>query len=185
MSDSPIGRIVRVGGHELTLRALTPDDAPELKRIHAAPAVARWWDRPEEDFPLGDEPEQARLTLLVDGRVAGLIQYWEEPTPRYRHATIDLFLDPPLHGRGIGAEALRLLIEHLTAERGHHRLTIDPALDNAAAIRCYEKAGFRRVGVLHGYEHRGGGDYRDALLMELATEPGCLSPGPLPAARRR
>jgi aminoglycoside 6'-N-acetyltransferase len=111
------------------------------------------------------------MVILVDGRVAGLVQYCEEPTPRYRHATIDMFLDPELHGRGLGTEALRLLIEHLTAERGHHRLTIDPALDNAAAIRCYEKAGFRRVGVLRSYEHRGGADYRDALLMELVAEP--------------
>jgi aminoglycoside 6'-N-acetyltransferase len=171
MSDSPIGRVVRAGGHELALRAMEPDDAPELKRIHATPGVASWWDQPEENFPLGDEPEQTRLTIVADGRVAGLIQYWEEPTPRYRHASIDLFLDPELHGRGVGTEALRLLCEHLIAERGHHRLTIDPALDNAPAIRCYEKAGFRRVGVMRRYEHRGGDDYRDALLMELSAGP--------------
>jgi aminoglycoside 6'-N-acetyltransferase len=171
MSGSAIGRVVCVGKHELALRPLQPDDAPELLRIHATPGVAFWWGEPEPGFPLSDETEQTRLTILLDEEIAGMVQYWEEPAPRYRYATIDLFLDPELHGRGLGTEALRLLIEHLTAERGHHRLTIDPAVDNVVAIRCYEKVGFRPVGVLHRYEHRGGGDYRDALLMELLARP--------------
>lgn len=170
MDDSAIGRVVGVGGHELRLRALVPADAAELLRIHATPAVVRFWGEPEEGFPFADEPEQTRLTIDVDGRPAGLIQFWEESHPRYRHATIDLFLDPQLHGRGIGTQALRLLCEHLTRERGHHRLTIDPATDNVAAIRSYERAGFERVGTMRRYEHRGGEDYRDALLMELVVQ---------------
>ncbi|HEX3692594.1 MAG TPA: GNAT family protein [Solirubrobacteraceae bacterium] len=171
MSDSPIGRVVRVAGrHDLWLRPLVADDTPELLRVHATPGVVRFWGEPEDGFPFADEPEQTRLTIVLDGRAVGLIQFWEEAHPRYRHATIDLFLDPCVHGRGIGTEALRLLVEHLTRERGHHRLTIDPAADNPAAIRSYEKAGFRAVGVMRRYEHRGGEDYRDALLMELVVE---------------
>jgi aminoglycoside 6'-N-acetyltransferase len=170
MSDSPIGRVTRVGEHELLLRALQPDDAAELLRIHATLEVARWWGEPEPGFPFGDEPEQTRLSMVVDGAVAGMAQYWEENTPRYRHATIDLFLDPALHGQGIGTRVLGLLSEYLLDERGHHRLTIDPAGENAAAIPSYEKAGFRRVGLMRAYEHRGGEDYRDALLMEKVKE---------------
>ncbi len=164
--------MVRVGdgARELRLRPLAPADVAELLRLHATPGVARFWGEPQDGFPLADEPTQTRLTIVVDGRVAGLIQFGEETDPRYRHATIDLFLDPALHGRGIGTRALRLLCEHLTRERGHHRLTIDPATDNAAAIRCYEKAGFRRVGTMRAYENRGNGDYRDALLMELVAD---------------
>jgi aminoglycoside 6'-N-acetyltransferase len=170
MIDSPIGRVTRVGVHELLLRALQPDDAAELLRIHATPEVVRWWGEPDQGFPFSDEPEQTRLSIVVDGAVAGMAQYWEESTPRYRHATIDLFLDPALHGQGIGTQALGLLSEYLLDERGHHRLTIDPAGENAAAIRSYEKAGFRRVGLMRAYEHRGAGDYRDALLMEKVKE---------------
>lgn len=32
-------------------------------------------------------------------------------------------------------------------ERGHHRLTIDFAAANTAAIRCYRKVGFKPVGL--------------------------------------
>ncbi len=152
----------------LTLRPLVEQDAAELRRIHSTPEVAYWWDLPEDDFPLADELEATRLTILVDGAVAGMIQYLEETEPRYRHAAIDVFLDPELHGRGLGTEALRQLVRLLIDERGHHRITIDPACANAAAVRSYEKAGFREVGVMRRSEREVGGDaWRDCLLMEL------------------
>ena len=151
----------------MTLRPLAPGDESELLRIHQTPEVLRWWDVPAEGFPW-DEPESTRLTIEVDGRVAGLAQFWEEPEPKYRHAGIDLFLDPKLHGQGLGTEAVRRLVRHLIDERGHHRITIDPATDNAAAIRAYEKVGFRPVGVLRRYERDVGGEgWHDGLLMEL------------------
>ena len=92
---------------QLTLRPLEPRDAAELLRIHRTPEVARWWDAPEEGFPLSDDPAATRLTIEVDGAVAGLVQYSEEPTPAYKHAQVDLFLDPaftrPRSGDGGGA----------------------------------------------------------------------------------
>ena len=128
----------------------------------------RWWGEPDEGFPWSDEPEATRLTIEVDGAVAGIVQFYEEPEPRYRHAAVDLFLEPALHGRGIGTEVLRRVVRQLIDERGHHRVTIDPAAANAAAIRAYEKAGFRRVGVMRRYERDLGGEgWHDGLLMEL------------------
>ena len=153
----------------LVLRPLAPADAPELRRIHLSPEVRRWWDAPADGFPW-DEPDSARYTIEFDGRVAGLIQYWEETEPKYRHAAIDLFLDPSLHGRGLGAAAITRVVRHLIEERGHHRITIDPAIDNLAAIRCYEKVGFTRVGVMRSYERDVDGDgWHDGLLMELVS----------------
>jgi aminoglycoside 6'-N-acetyltransferase len=152
----------------MTLRPLAEGDAAELRRIHATPEVARWWDVPDEGFPFSDEPETTRLTIEVDGAVAGLVQFAEELEPKYRHAGIDLFLDPALHGRGLGTQAVRRVVRHLFDDRGHHRITVDPAADNAAAIRAYEKVGFRPVGVMRRYESDvGGGGWHDGLLMEL------------------
>ena len=154
----------------MILRPLASGDEAELRRIHTTPEVARWWDLPAEDFPW-DEPEATRLTIEVDGQIAGLIQFGEELDPRYRHAWIDLFLDPALHGRGLGTDALRRVVGHLIGERGHHRIVIDPAAANAAAIRSYEKAGFRRVGVMRRYERDAGGEgWHDGLLMELVAD---------------
>jgi aminoglycoside 6'-N-acetyltransferase len=156
---------VRLPG--IVLRPLTVGDEPELLRIHQTPEVVRWWDVPAEGFPW-DDPESTRLTIEVDGRVAGVIQFWEELEPKYRHASIDLFLDPDLHGRGVGTEVLRRVARQLFEDRGHHRLTIDPAVANVAAIRSYEKVGFKSVGVMRRYERDvGGGGWHDGLLMEL------------------
>ncbi len=153
----------------LVLRPLAPGDEPDLIRIHRTPEVARWWDQPAEHFPW-DEPESTRWTIEVDGAVAGLVQFWEETEPRYRHASIDLFIDPALHGRGIGTETVRRVVAHLTRERGHHRLTIDPAVANEAAIRCYQKVGFTAVGVMRAYERDSdGAGWHDGLLMELVV----------------
>jgi len=136
-------------------------------RIHRTPEVVRWWDVPCEGFPW-DEPESTRFTIEVDGRVAGMIQYWEETEPKYRHAGIDLFIDPALHGQGIGTEAVRRVVGMLIDERGHHRVTIDPATENLAAIRSYEKVGFTPVGVMREHERDvGGHGWHDSLLMEL------------------
>jgi aminoglycoside 6'-N-acetyltransferase len=154
----------------LSLRALTAGDEQELLRIHREPAVLRWWGEPEDGFPW-DEPESTRLTIEVGGEVVGMIQYWEEKEPRYRHAGIDLFVDPALHGQGMGTEAVGRVVEMLTDELGHHRITIDPAVENSAAIRAYEKVGFRAVGVMRDYERNNDGEgWHDALLMELVVK---------------
>lgn len=155
----------------MVLRPLAAGDVQELQRIHAEPEVVRWWDEPADGFPWSDDPDATRLTIEVDGAVAGMIQFSEELEPKYRHAQIDLFLDPALHGRGLGTEAVRRVVRKLIDERGHHRITIDPATNNRAAIRAYEKVGFRPVGVMRGYERDVGGDgWHDALLMELLAE---------------
>lgn len=156
----------------MNLRPLSPADAPELLRIHRLPQVMRWWDSPALGFPLTDEPESSRLTVEVGGRIAGLIQFHEELEPKYRHAAIDLFLDPALHGRGLGTEVISSVVDRLIHERHHHRITVDPAAANAAAIRAYEKAGFRPVGTMRRYERDLDGEgWHDGLLMELLADP--------------
>jgi RimJ/RimL family protein N-acetyltransferase len=155
----------------MVIRPLEERDAAELRRIHALPEVARWWGDPPEGFPLRDDPETTRQTIELDGSVIGLIDFFEEQTPRYRHATIDLFLDPAFHGRGLGTDAVRRVVRQLIDERGHHRITIDPAASNAVAIRAYEKAGFKVVGVMRSYERDNDGEgWHHALLMELIAE---------------
>ncbi|MBN8868994.1 MAG: GNAT family N-acetyltransferase [Solirubrobacterales bacterium] len=156
---------------KVILRPLSEDHVGDLRWIHERPEIIRWWDEPEEDFPW-DEPESTRLTILVDGQVGGMIQYWEEDEPKYRHAGLDLFIDPALHDKGIGTRAVREVARYLFEARGHHRIEIDPAADNAAAIRVYEKVGFKPVGLTRRSERDPDGKgWHDALLMDmLSTE---------------
>jgi RimJ/RimL family protein N-acetyltransferase len=161
-----------VAALDVTLSPVVAADAGELRRIHALPEVAQWWDAPDPGFPLTDEPEVTRFTIRVGGAIAGMVQYGEELEPKYRSAFVDIFVDPAFHGRGVGTEALQQVLAILLGERGHHRVTIDPAADNHAAIRSYEKAGFRRVGVMRLAERDSDGrGWHDALMMELVVDP--------------
>lgn len=155
-----------------TLTPTVDDDGPALRALHATPEVASWWDLPDTGFPMSDEPDAQRLTIRHGGEIAGLIQYEELPEPKYRSASIDIFVGPEFHNLGIGTRAIGMVLEILIDERGHHRITIDPAAHNHAAIRCYEKAGFERVGILRLAERDSdGAGWHDSLMMEFVIDP--------------
>ena len=157
-------------GENVLLRPLRPDDLEAIVRIQSEPEVERWWGPPDEaDLrrQADGSGEEPAFAIDVGGETVGLIQYFEENEPDFRHANIDLFLGEGARGRGLGPDAIRTLARYLVGERGHHRLTIDPAADNAAAVRAYEKVGFRAVGVMREYWRSPEGTWRDGLLMEL------------------
>ena len=159
-------------GERIVLRPIEPGDAPALRAIHSAPAVAEWWGPPPDDFPFGDWPEATRLAVLHQGEVAGLVQVFEDPDPDTRHADIDIFLGPDHQDRGLGTDAMRTVARHLMEDRGHHRLTLTTATTNERAIHCYEKAGFRRVGVTEASDRNQlTGEWRDEWLMERVERP--------------
>ncbi|MDQ2934181.1 MAG: GNAT family N-acetyltransferase [Chloroflexota bacterium] len=161
-------------GRTVRLRPVTTADAEPLTRILADPAVARWWpnyDRVRVDEEIvADEPDTTHWVIERGDTVVGMIEAWEEPEAEYRHAGIDLFIDPDLRGRGIGPDAIRAVAGWLVDERGHHRMTIDPAAANEAAIRAYHKVGFRDVGVLRRYQLMADGSWTDGLLMEMLAD---------------
>lgn len=165
--DDPI----ELHGDRVRLRTTTAADRHALVAIRATAEVRRRWrgDDLEREFDedLADE-DVHRLTIETGGgRIVGLIQFTEEDDPDYRHASLDLYIDPAVHRQGLATDAIETLVEYLFRERGHHRLTIDPAVDNEPAIRCYAGVGFRRVGVMRRYERQADGTWSDGLLMEL------------------
>ncbi len=163
-----------LAGRRVRLRPGRPDDAPRLHRILGEPSVSRWWGEPdpvtviEED--LRGSGSAVMLVVEIEGEVAGGIQYDEEENPMYRHAGIDIFLGGRFQGQGAGGEAVTLLARFLFEQRGHHRLTIDPAAANDRAIRCYTRVGFRPVGVMRQYERGSDGSFHDGLLMDLLRD---------------
>jgi dethiobiotin synthetase len=156
-------------GERVVLRPAAPADAAAVGAVLAAPEVAHWWGAADVAEVL-DDPDTTVWIVLVDEAVAGIVQAWEEPDPMYRHAGIDIALHPDFHGRGLGADTVRTVARHLFAERGHHRVTIDPAAANTRAIRAYERVGFRAVGVLRAYERGPDGRWHDGLLMDLLAD---------------
>lgn len=151
------------------LRPVVPSDEPALVEIFNEPTVVQWWGDANESLADTLEPDETELHFMieVDGEPAGMIQASEETEPMYRHAGIDIALRAEWQGKGIGPDAIRVLARYLLDERGHHRLTIDPAVANVNAIKAYEQVGFKRVGVMRNYERGPDGRWHDGLLMDM------------------
>jgi aminoglycoside 6'-N-acetyltransferase len=160
-----------VEGAGLRLRLAKESDIATLHAIVQEPEIAPWWpleEAPHEEFM---HPEAPTYVIEIDGEPTGLLMFHEEGEPGYRSAGMDVAVSQRFHGHGIGRRALVAMARHLFTERGHHRLTIDPAARNARAIACYERIGFRPVGIMRAYERAPDGTWRDGLLMDmLATE---------------
>lgn len=160
----------RLHGSRVTLRPATPADAEALAQILAEPEVNRWWpwyDHARVRDVLVDSPDTSVYVIALDTRVIGSVQYVEEPAHDYRHASLDLFLDPTEHGKGLATDAVRTLVRHLIYDRSHHRIAVYPAVDNDRAIKTFSRVGFRSVGVMRRYERAADGTWQDCLLMDL------------------
>jgi aminoglycoside 6'-N-acetyltransferase len=171
-------------GDQVTLRPVTATDVGPLTEFFAVPEVAEWWPGENEvrlRARLDEDDEGVGLVIELDGGLIGFVQYFEETDPDYRHATIDITLHPDWCNRGLGTDALRTLARHLCDDLGHHRITIDPSVNNGRAIASYRKVGFRDVGVMRRYERANDGTWRDSLLMDLLAEELVSSP-PSPSA---
>lgn len=180
---------MRLRGPRVQMRHATAHDAARLTSIRGEPEIERRWGVLEEGEIEEFVTERTTFVIEADGDVIGAAQYGEEEDPMYRSACLDVFVTTARHGQGLGTEAVRLLARYLIEERGHHRLTIDPAADNAAAIRAYEKVGFRPVGVMRSYERGPDGTWHDGLLMEMLADeliggdgPGSLGKRPTDAS---
>ncbi|WP_405753153.1 aminoglycoside 6'-N-acetyltransferase [Streptomyces sp. NBC_00012] len=154
---------MELSGDKVVLRPVTSGEDAILDRIVREPEVAAWWS-PPDDY-------EGMLAVVCEGEVIGAVQFEEETDPEFRRAGIDIFLTARHHGKGLGTDAVRTLAKWLVRERGYHRLTIDPAAANTAAICSYRKVGFKPVGIMRAYgrDHQTG-TWQDALLMDLLAE---------------
>lgn len=163
-----------LSGDRVRLRPTTAADQADLVAIRKTPEVCERWRGSDLDAEFLDDLASTDLHLLAIeddvGVVIGAIQWEAEEEPDYRHASIDIYLDPSRHGRGLCTDAVRTLVRYLLKVQRFHRVVIDPAADNGAAIRCYEKVGFRPVGIMREYARGSDGSWHDGLLMDLLAD---------------
>jgi aminoglycoside 6'-N-acetyltransferase len=150
---------------EVSLRTATEADVDAILAVTRDPGVVPWWAPETRE----ETAKQLEVFSMIErgGEVIGVLQSHEERYEEYPSVAFDISLNTAGRGRGYGPAALRLAIAHY-ARLGHHRFTIDPAVENERAIAAYAAVGFRPVGILRSYERVEGG-WRDGLLMDLLT----------------
>jgi aminoglycoside 6'-N-acetyltransferase len=157
----------------MDLRPLDDDDVAAVLALLNIPEVQRWWNRWDPAKVRSDllnDDEATWFAIDHDGALVGIIGYYEEDDPDYRHAGMDIAVHPDVFGTGVALDALRAVCRLLIEEKGHHRLIIDPNAANARAIAAYRKIGFKDVGIMRRYERGLDGEWRDSLLMDLLAD---------------
>jgi RimJ/RimL family protein N-acetyltransferase len=127
-----------------------------IRRWLAAPHVAAWWgsrESGEAAITLAMQSPSALCRMIVaGGQAVGYghavdIGLWGETLPPDVPAgayDIDAFVGEAVQrGRGIGGTAVRLLAEEVFATTLACACCVFAPIKNEAAVRAYEKAGFR------------------------------------------
>jgi len=77
--------------------------------------------------------------------------------------------DPEARSKGTGRQIVRQLVRIAFQDLSLHRVSLRVYDFNEAAIRCYEKAGFKREGLQRDV-HRMGGQYWSVYTMSILQE---------------
>ncbi len=127
------------------------------------------WSPSHERFILGRSTDwESSYIFTISGIPVGYIQsYWpayadEEWSQTFDDDTVgvDLYIgEPDYLDKGVGTKLLTAFVERLFENPAVGRIILDPEPDNARAIACYRKVGFREVGPVETPDG-------PALLME-------------------
>ena len=84
-----------------------------------------------------------------------------------RHAEFGITIGEKAYwGQGYGTDATRAILSLAFGEMNLHRIFLRVDTDNVRGIRCYEKVGFQREGILRqvGFKQ---GAYHDQYMMSI------------------
>lgn len=145
-------------GERVTLRPMTHADAPHAVRWANDPDFSWFqWGRRPGRFP-DDDAARKWMDVIADhrgvmfvieheGRPIGQANY-RDVQPKAKSAEVGIGIgEPGLWGRGLGREALGLLVRHLVDDLGLHRVTLSVLAYNDRAIASYKAVGFEVEGI--------------------------------------
>lgn len=105
----------------------------------------------------------------ADGKPVGSV-YYRDIDPHNRSAEYGIFIgEESARGKGLGTETARLFTDFGFAGLHLHRISLRVLVENTAARRSYEKAGFVQEGIFRDMELLDG-QYRDVVFMARLAE---------------
>jgi aminoglycoside 6'-N-acetyltransferase len=138
---------------------MSAGDLPTIRRWLEMPHVREWWNDPAEQFELVSSdlghPDMAQFIVAADGREFTYLQCynlsaWNSgfgPQPDGTRGLDQFIGEADMIGYGHGSAFVRAFADQLLAS-GTPRVVTDPDPSNMRAVRAYEKAGFRRDGLV-------------------------------------
>ena len=159
-----------------------PNDFKLMVQWLNEPHVSEFYGKPldldeviEKYLPrINEDGKIVPCIIEYDGSSLGYLQFYQLTetqkleltlSPNIPTCGLDLFIGTPhCLNQGIGTMSVMAMLEYLM-EIGIRRVVLDPLVDNARAIRCYEKCGFRKQRILSHHQLYDG-VYLDSWLME-------------------
>jgi precorrin-6Y C5,15-methyltransferase (decarboxylating) len=156
---TPIFLETTLAAENLILRPFTPTDADDVTEACQDIETLRWLPLPRPytranaewfigTFGPGQRESGAGIVFAIEsaGRLAGAIDL-KQVNWAARVAEVGYWVAPWARGRGVAAQATRVLSEWAIRDHGFERVQLFAATGNAASQRVAEKAGFVREGV--------------------------------------
>jgi RimJ/RimL family protein N-acetyltransferase len=137
-----------------------------LASVGEAPTLAEeqdWYDRRRAD------PDSVMWALETEeGRLIGNVEL--RITPGARRAEMGIVIgDRSAWNKGYGTNTVRMVLQYAFEELELNRVDLTTDEENHRAIRCYEKCGFVREGLLR--QHRlVDGSFGNTLVMAVLRE---------------
>jgi RimJ/RimL family protein N-acetyltransferase len=170
-------------GDKVVLRPFRADDFPAIRAALQDPEVTRLtgskpfsWDRAGEDrmreWYDTRNGQADRLDLAVEDRATGgwvgevVLNSYDEGNAACNFRTL---FGPQGRDRGLGTEAIRLLIGYGFERLGLHRISLEVYAFNPRARHVYEKVGFVAEGVLRDALRTQDG-WVDATVMSVLAD---------------
>ena len=162
----------------LVIDLLTVDDAPSVAAYRSDPDVARYqgWTVPYAVEQAAALAGSGQLALREEGEVVG--DAMVETVSGSPHAVeIGVTLAPAAQGRGLATEAVVALVDAAFAG-GRARAIAYVDVRNEPSQRLFDRAGFRREGLLH-HSYQSADGLVDEVLF-AATADRWRAPAPEP-----
>ncbi len=164
---------------KVTMRALSCEDAGSLSRWFRDPEVVKYsltsLAYPQSDEDIGCwlkaiNQQKNNIQFGVCCADSGLlIGYAGICGISQINRSGEFFIligDRQYWGKGIATQVTKLIVEYGFATLGLYRIGLTAFVENKAAIRAYEKAGFKHEGVMRGAGFRQG-KFIDKVLMAV------------------
>ena len=169
-------------GEKLYLRALEPED---LDFLFSVENDEEFWEVSATSTPFSRymlkqylenshrdifEVKQLRLVIAEnDHTPAGFIDLFDYEPKHARAAVGILIKDETQRSKGLGSEALNLLIRYCFARLELHQLYANVGVENLASRTLFEKSGFQQTGRKKDWI-KNNGIYKDEFLYQLINE---------------
>ena len=141
------------------VRPMTPSDLASVARIEARIFAFPWTVGNFSDSLAAGYDAWVFKDIGVD-MLGYAILMW---LPDEVHL-LNLSVDEPVQGRGLGEAWLRWLLDNI-AQRGARSMLLECRPSNTIGLRLYERTGFSRIGLRRRYYPAPGGEREDAIVM--------------------